>query len=67
MNNINNNDNKKIIIIITSQGNSSVGRLRCLFLVKRFTVRISPLALFVNALYICGSQRRSDKIILGVP
>ena len=55
-----------IIIIIISRGDSSVGRLLYVFLVERFTVRISTLAFFADAPYMCGSQKRSGKIILGV-
>ena len=44
-------------------GDSSVGRL---MLVERFAVRKSPLAFFADAPYMCGSQKRSGKIILGV-
>ena len=40
-----------IIIII------SVGRLLCVCLVERFAVRISPLAFFADAPYMCGSQK----------
>ena len=50
-----------------SRGDSSVDKLLCVFLVKRFTVRISPLAFFADAPYMCGSQKCSGKIILGVP
>ena len=46
-----------IIIIIIAWGDSSVGRLLCDFLVERFTVRISPLAFFADAPYMCGSQK----------
>ena len=47
------------IIIIVAGGDSSVGRLLCVFLVEKFAVRISPLAFFANAPYMCGSQKRS--------
>ena len=64
-NNINNNNNNKNNNNNNSS-DSSVGRLLCVCLVKRFTVRISPLAFFADAPYMCGSQKRSGKIILGV-
>ena len=38
-------------IIIASQDYS---RLLCFFLIKKFTVRISPLAFFADAPYMCG-------------
>ena len=39
------------------RSDSSVGRLLCVCLVERFAVRVSPLAFFADAPYICGSQK----------
>ena len=50
-NNHNNNNNDG------AQGDSSVVRLLYVFLVERFAVRISPLAFFADAPYMCGSQK----------
>ena len=48
-----------IIIIIIARGDSSAGKLLCVFLFERFAVRISPLAFFVDAPYMCGSQKNA--------
>ena len=63
-NNNNNNTNNNNDDI---GGDSSVGRLVCVFLVERFAVRISTLAFCADAPYMCGSQKRSGKIMVGVP
>ena len=46
-----------LIIIVIARGDSSVGRLLRVCLVERFAVRISPLAFFADAPYMCGSQK----------
>ena len=60
-NNNNNNNNNN------SRGDNLDGRLLCFFLVKKFAARISPLAFCADVPYMCGSQKYSGKIILGVP
>ena len=64
---MNNNETRARDYYLIIEGNSSVDRLLCVFLVERFAVRISPLSFFTDAPYMCGSQKRSGKIILGVP
>ena len=50
-NNIWNNNNNN-----NARGDSSAGRLLYVCLVEMFAVRISPLAFFADAPYMCGSQ-----------
>ena len=47
-----------LIIIIIAWGDSSVGRLLCVFLIERFAIRISPLA-FLRMHLICAVRKNA--------